>query len=70
VAALTDQPQPPSEAGGQGRKVTNMRYELDGGALIDNVPAGAHVAVFAGRRDAAGVLNWDAAADRSRTIAP
>ena len=62
--------QPPSEAGGQGRKLTNMRYELDDGALIDNVPAGAHVAVFAGRRDAAGVLNWDAAADRSRTIAP
>jgi len=61
---------PPSQAGGQGRKVTNMRYELDDGALIEGVPAGAHVAVFAGRRDPAGVLNWDAAADRSRTVAP
>jgi hypothetical protein len=61
---------PPGAAGGEGRKVTNMRYELDGGALLDDVPAGAHVAVFAGRRDAAGVLQWGAALDRSRTIAP
>jgi len=61
---------PPGEPGGQGRKVTNMRYELDGGALLDDVPAGAHVAVFAGRRDAAGVLQWGAAPDRSRTVAP
>jgi hypothetical protein len=61
---------PPTQAGGQGRKVTNMRYELDNGALIDHVSAGAHVAVFAGRRDPAGVLTWDAAADRSRTVAP
>jgi hypothetical protein len=61
---------PPGEPGGQGRKVTNMRYELDGGALLDDVPAGAHVAVFAGRRDAAGVLHWGTAPDRSRTVAP
>jgi hypothetical protein len=61
---------PPTEAGGQGRKVTNMRYELDDGVLFDAVPAGAHVAVFAGRRDAAGVMRWGAAPDRSRTVAP
>jgi hypothetical protein len=61
---------PPAEAGGQGRKVTNMRYELDAGALLDAVPAGAHVAVFAGRRDAAGILRWDAATERSRMVAP
>ena len=61
---------PPNDAGGQGRKVTNMRYELDDGALLDDVPAGAHVAVFAGRRDGAGILRWDAAANGSRTVAP
>ncbi|MEA2181454.1 MAG: hypothetical protein QOF69_639 [Solirubrobacteraceae bacterium] len=61
---------PPTQPGGQGRKVTNMRYELDNGALLDAVPAGAHVAVFAGRRDAAGILRWDVATERSRMVAP
>ncbi|WP_354702330.1 hypothetical protein DSM112329_02687 [Paraconexibacter sp. AEG42_29] len=61
---------PPQTAGGQGRKVTNMRYELDGGAFLDGIPGGTHVAVFAGRRDPAGTLAWGAAHTTSRGTAP
>jgi hypothetical protein len=61
---------PPASASGPGRKVTNMRYELDGGALLDGVPSGAHVAVFVGRRDAAGALSWGGPQPRSRAVAP
>lgn len=61
---------PPAQACAPGRKITNMRYELDGGALLDGVPSGAHVAVFAGRRDAAGNLSWGAPQPRSRAVAP
>ena len=61
---------PPAKATAPGRKVTNMRYELDGGALLDGVPSGAHLAVFAGRRDAAGTLRWSGPQPRSRAVAP
>jgi len=61
---------PPAGASAPGRKVTNMRYELDGGALLDGVPSGAHLAVLAGRRDAAGVLQWSEPQPRARAVAP
>lgn len=61
---------PPARAGGSGRKVTNMRYELDGGALLDGVPPGAHLAVFAGARDARGTLTYGAAHTTARATAP
>ena len=41
-----------------GRKITNTRYQIDGGAALDGVPAGAHIAVFTGSRSAAGTLEW------------
>ena len=31
-----------------GRKITNTRYQIDGGAALDGVPPGAHIAVFTG----------------------
>lgn len=61
---------PPGAVGVQGRKITNTRYELDGGALLDDVSRGAHIAVFAGRRDASGTLHWSETQARARTVAP
>ncbi|MEJ7783681.1 MAG: zinc ribbon domain-containing protein [Solirubrobacteraceae bacterium] len=61
---------PPAAASAPGRKITNMRYELDGGALLDDIPSGTHLAVFAGRRDASGVLQWGHAQPGSRAVAP
>jgi hypothetical protein len=51
---------PPTSATGApgGRKVTNTRYQIDGGAALEGVPPGAHIAVFTGRRSAAGTLDW------------
>ena len=53
-----------------GRKITNTRYEIDGGAALDGVPAGAHIAVFTGTRSAAGTLEWsvDAPATARRLV--
>jgi hypothetical protein len=48
---------PPASAA-VGRKVTNTRYEIDGGAMLEGVPPGAHLAVFAGTRSPAGELQW------------
>jgi hypothetical protein len=61
---------PPVDARPPGRKMTNMRYDLDRGALLDDVPSGAHVVVVAGRRDASGALHWGSPDPRSRTVAP
>ena len=41
-----------------GRKVTNTRYEIDGGAALDGVPPGSHIAIFTGTRSPAGTLEW------------
>ena len=48
---------PPTSAA-VGRKVTNTRYEIDGGAVLDGVPPGAHIAVFTGTRSASGNMEW------------
>jgi hypothetical protein len=61
---------PPVDARPPGRKVTNMRYDLDRGALLDDVPSGAHLVVVAGRRDASGTLRWASPVPQSRTVAP
>jgi hypothetical protein len=47
-----------------------MRYDLDRGALLDDVPSGAHLVVVAGRRDASGTLRWASPVPQSRTVAP
>ncbi len=56
--------QPPTSAA-VGRKVTNTRYEIDGGAVLDGVPAGAHIAVFTGTRSASGNVEWSVEAPPS-----
>jgi len=66
-------PAPPAapEAATGGRKVTNMRYELDGGARLEGVPAGAHLAVFTGSRVRTGTLQWMTdVPDAARAVAP
>jgi len=66
-------PAPPAapEAAAGGRKVTNMRYELDGGARLEGVPAGAHLAVFTGSRVRTGTLQWMTdVPDAARAVAP
>lgn len=62
-------PAPPTSAE-QGRKVTNTRYELDGGAELDGVPPNAHLAVFTGTREG-GDLRWHVDAPATaRTLVP
>ena len=59
VFVAWDQTPPTSATGAPGgRKITNTRYEIDGGAALDGVPPGAHIAVFTGTRSAAGTLEW------------
>lgn len=60
----------PSSAPEPSRKVTNTKYEIDGGVLLNGVAAGAPIAVFSGRRDQAGRLSWSAPAAAPATIAP
>jgi hypothetical protein len=51
-----------------GRKVTNTRYEIDGGAELDGVRPGMHLAVFSGSRSPSGQLTWSNEA--TRAVAP
>lgn len=44
---------------GAGRKVTNTKYEIDGGVRLEGVVPGELVTVHTGRRDAAGVMQWN-----------
>ena len=60
----------PDTAAAPSRKVTNTKYEIDGGAKLDGVDPGATLAVFSGRRDAAGRLVWSPAVAAPATIAP
>lgn len=53
-----------------GRKVTNSKYDLDGGARFDGVATGTPLRVFSGRRDQAGRLSWSPATLAPATIAP
>lgn len=64
--------QPPAgPEDGHGGKVTNTRYDIDGGALLDDVPTGVPIAVFTGRRDGAGTLRWGTTVpEHARTLAP
>ena len=64
VGATPEAAEPPS------RKVTNTKYELDGGALLSGVSAGETLKVFTGRRDQAGRLSWAPASQSPATIAP
>lgn len=63
----------PTDPGqGEGRKVTNMRYDLDGGVRLAAAlaPPGTVVRVFSGRRDPSGTLAWNDPAHARETIAP
>lgn len=60
----------PVTASAPSRKVTNTKYEIDGGARFDGVEPGATLTVFSGRRDATGVLVWSPAGSAPATIAP
>ncbi len=44
---------------GAGRKVTNAKYEIEGGVRLEGVVPGELVTVHTGRRDAAGVMQWN-----------
>ena len=55
---------------GVGRKVTNAKYEIDGGVRLDGVPPGETVSVHTGRRDAAGAMHWNAPRFAARGLAP
>lgn len=44
---------------GAGRKVTNAKYEIDGGVRLEGVAPGELVTVHSGRRNAAGVMQWN-----------
>lgn len=63
-------PAPPTSTD-VGRKITNTRYEIDGGATLDAVPSGSHLVVFTGTRSANGQLEWAVDAPASaRTLVP
>ncbi|MDO9355189.1 MAG: hypothetical protein Q7T55_15940, partial [Solirubrobacteraceae bacterium] len=59
----------PSDPGPGGRKITNTKYELDGGARLAGVPAGATVRVHSGSRTGQGLLAWNAPGHARETIA-
>lgn len=61
---------PPERAVAPSRKVTNTKYEIDGGARLEGVDAGTALTVCSGRRDAAGKLAWSPVASAPATIAP
>lgn len=60
----------PDGAPAPSRKVTNTKYEIDGGARFEGVDPGITLAVFSGRRDQAGRLTWSTPASAPATIAP
>ena len=60
----------PAVAPRPSRKVTNTKYEIDGGAFFDGVAPGTPLTACSGRRDAAGKLAWASPTAAPATIAP
>lgn len=63
-------PATPATPGLGGSKVTNTKYEIDGGVWLDGVAPGTPLAVFTGTRDARGALRWNTRSHARETIAP
>lgn len=59
----------PESPGPGGRKITNMKYDLDGGARLASIAPGTALSVHTGRRDQAGQLRWNAPEHARETIA-
>ncbi len=60
----------PETTGPAGRKITNTKYAVDGGARLEGVPAATPITVHSGRRDQGGRLIWNAPEHARGTMTP